>query len=132
MMSWFILRNCHLLNSKVLQNITQTTQDSDFSAPLNKPTISNFEQRLERLEINSSYPTCSSHNIVKNDHKNNIQQFRRKECNRRLTRFTDTILEKTRWHRDIQIKVLEMTINIYFIHDMINVLTNDNGCEGIN
>lgn len=132
MMSWFILRNCHLLNSKALQNITQTTKDSDFFDPFNKPTISNFEQRLERLEINSSYPTCSSHNIVKNDRKNNIQQFRCKECSRRLTRFTDTILEKTRWHRDIQIKVLEMTINIYSIHDMINVLTNDYGCEGIN
>ena len=26
--------------------------------------------------------------------KNNIQQFKCKECNRRFTRFTDTILEK--------------------------------------
>lgn len=74
------------------------TQDSDFSDTLNKLTVSNFEQRLESLEVNSSCPTCSSHDIVKNDRKNNIQQFKCKECNRRFTRFTDTILEKTRWH----------------------------------
>ena len=64
--------------------------------------------------------------------KNNIQQFKCKEFNRRFTRFTDTILEKTRWHWDIWIKVLEMTINSYSIHDMINVLTKDYGCKGIN
>ena len=108
------------------------TQDSDFSDTLNKLTVSNFEQRLESLEVNSSCPTCSSHDIVKNGRKNNIQQFKCKECNRRFTRFTDTILEKTRWHWDIWIKVLEMTINSYSIHDMINVLTKDYGCEGIN
>lgn len=108
------------------------TQDSDFSDTLNKLTVSNFEQRLESLEVNSSCPTCSSHDIVKNGRKNNIQQFKCKECNRRFTRFTATILEKTRWHWDIWIKVLEMTINSYSIHDMINVLTKDYGCEGIN
>lgn len=107
-------------------------QNSDFSDTLNQLTVSNFEQRLERLAINSFCPTCSSENIVRNGRKNNIQQFKCKGCKRRFTRFTDTILEKTRWHWDIWIKVLEMTINSYSITDMMNVLIKDYGCDGIN
>lgn len=107
-------------------------QNSDFSATLSQITTSNFEQRLEQLNINGTCPECDSNCVVKNGKRNHIQQFKFKDCGKRFTRFTGTILEKTRWHWDIWIKVLEMTINSYPIQDMINVLESDYGCTGIN
>ncbi|WP_444544870.1 transposase [Streptococcus sciuri] len=97
---------------------------SDFTDNLNKLTISHFENRLEQLKINSSCPECFSSNVVKNGKKQNIQQFKYKICNRRLTRFMNTILEKARWHWSIWIKVLEMTISSHSIKDATNVSIN--------
>ena len=106
-------------------------QNSDFSNTLNQLVVSNFEQRLEKLEVNTTCPSCASDAVVKNGKRHNIQQFKCKDCHKRFSRFTDTILEKTRWHWDIWVKVLEMVINHYPIHDMMNVLVNDYGCTGI-
>ena len=48
-----------------------------------------------------------------------------------LLQFTDTVLEKTKWHWDIWIKVLEITLNSYSLNDIKTVLVNDYGCRGI-
>jgi len=41
-------------------------QSSDFSNTLNQLIVSNFEQRLERLEVNTTCPSCASKAVVKN------------------------------------------------------------------
>lgn len=106
-------------------------QSSDFSNTLNQLVVSNFEQRLERLEVNTTCPSCTSDAVVKNGKRHNIQQFKCKDCHKRFNHFTDTVLERTRWHWDIWVKVLEMVINHYPIHDLMNVLVNDYGYAGI-
>jgi len=76
---------------------------------------------------------CNSSLKVKNGkRKNGIQEYKCKECGTKFTAFTNTILEKTRWHWDIWIKVLEMTINNLSIKKMVNILENDYGCTNIN
>ncbi|WP_418884576.1 transposase, partial [Blautia hydrogenotrophica] len=55
-----------------------------------------------------------------------------KSCSVQFTVFSGTILERTRCHWDIWIKVLEMIINSYSLPDMINVLEKEYGCAEIN
>ena len=88
----------------------------------------NFQQRLERLMINSNCPICNSQIIVKNGKENYVQRYRCKDCGKSFTLFTNTVLEKTKWHWDIWIKVLEMTLNNYSLNNMKTVLEKDYGC----
>ena len=91
----------------------------------------NFQQRLEKLKINSICPCCNSQIIVKNGKRNYVQRYKCQECGKAFTLFTNTVLEKTKWHWDIWIKVLEMTLNSYSLKAMKTVLINDYGCIGI-
>lgn len=93
----------------------------------------NLQDRLEKLGINSTCPKCKSAIKIKNGKRpNGIQEYKCRDCNTKFTLFTNTVLEKTRWHWDIWIKVLEMTLNNYSINRMVNVLENDYKCTGIN
>lgn len=103
----------------------------NFNNEWNSLVVSDMEQRLEALGINKSCPKCNSEARVKDGFRNHIQIFKCKDCGTKYSLFTGTILEKTRWHWDIWIKVLEMTINNYSIHDMMNVLEQDYDCKGI-
>ncbi len=104
----------------------------DFKSEMSLLVTSCLQDRLIKLGINSKCPACDSKNIIKFGKRNHIQLFHCNNCGKRFTLFTDTILEKTRWHWDIWIKVLEMTINNYSVQSMVNVLEADYGCEGIN
>ncbi|WP_241208429.1 transposase-like zinc-binding domain-containing protein [Streptococcus downei] len=107
------------------------SQRVDVADTMNFVVVSNFEEHLAKLGVNSSCPQCSSTSISKYGKRNNIQVFKCKDCSKRFTRFSGTALEKTRWHWDIWLKVLEMTLNGYSIEDMRNVLINDYDCLGI-
>jgi transposase-like protein len=109
-----------------------THNKADFQKEMDNMITLNFQSRLESLDVNSSCPKCSSKSIKKNGNKQNIQMFKCKDCNTQFNLFTDTILEKTKWHWDIWINVLHMTLNYYSLHQMINVLEKDYGCDGIN
>ena len=109
-----------------------THTKANFERELDAMVTLNFQQRLEKLRINCDCPKCSSKVIVKNGKKNNIQNYKCKHCNSQFTLFTDTLLEKSKWHWDIWIKVLQMTINNYSFHKIKNVLEKDYGCVGIN
>ena len=65
----------------------------------------NFQQRLEKLKINSSCPCCNSQIIVKNGKENYVQRYGCKDCGKYFTLLTNTVLEKTKWYWDIWIKV---------------------------
>ena len=116
---------------KVLNRYTEKT-GIDFKNDIDKIVTIDFEKRLQKLGINNSCPKCGSKKYNKVGKRNHVQVYRCKDCSSKFTAFSGTILEKTRWHWDIWIKVLEMTINSYSIPDMINVLEKDYGCNGIN
>ena len=60
------------------------------------------ETKLHNLKVNYTCPKCKSSIIVKNGKKpNGIQEYKYKDCGTKFTKFTNTILEKTRWHWDI-------------------------------
>ena len=135
-------------NMNDLTNFLNTLSYNDFKAIVNEYSNKNnvsfdtqmeimvtnsLENKLNNLNINFNCPNCNSSLIVKNGkRKNGIQEYKCKECNKKFTRFTDTILEKTRWHWDIWLKVLEMTINNYSLEKMLNVLEQDYNCTNIN
>ena len=94
--------------------------------------ISDLQLKLKSIGINSKCPKCDSSHIKKYGKRNNIQTYKCYDCNTKFTLFTNTLLEKTHWHWDIWVRVLEMTINNYSYPAMINVLEADYSCSGIN
>lgn len=104
---------------------------TDLKRDMEKLTTINLESRLQDLGINTSCPACNSTSVVKVGKVNNIQHYRCKLCKKKFTLFSGTILEKTKWHWDIWIKVLEMTLNSYSLDKMLNVLESDYKCIGI-
>lgn len=116
---------------EVVQNYSDKNK-TNFDTELEMLVSLHFQHRLEELGINKECPNCNSKHVIKYGKRKYIQTFKCKECATKFTLFTNTILEKTRWHWDIWIKVLEMTINNNSIDEMINVLEKDYGCEGIN
>ena len=105
----------------------------NFDSQMETLVTNSLEIKLHNLKVNCTCPKCKSSIIVKNGKRpNGIQEYKCKDCGTKFTKFTNTILEKTRWHWDIWIKVLEMTINNFSIKKMVNVLEKDYGCTNIN
>ena len=76
-------------------------QKNYVSNTMNLVVISNFEERLAKLGVNSLYLRCGSTSISKYGKRNNIQVFKCKDCSKCFNPFSGTSLEKTRWHWDI-------------------------------
>lgn len=91
----------------------------------------NFQRRLNNLGINKSC-SCGSGNIVKYGKQKSIQRYKCKDCNKTFTLFSGTIVEKTKYHWDLWVAVLEMTINGFSLDKMQTVLSKDYGCKDIN
>lgn len=105
---------------------------ADFQREMTVMVTYDFQERLKVLGINTSCPKCNSVNIIRCGKQKYVQRYKCNDCSTRFTLFSGTVLEKTQWHWDIWIKVLEMTINEYSIPSIINVLEKDYGCIGIN
>lgn len=117
---------------KKIVELYATTTKASFDDEMKKLVTLNLQDRLENIGINSKCPKCDSVHISKFGKRNNVQVYKCVDCATKFTRFTNTILEKTHWHWDIWIKVLEMTLNNYSLQDMVNVLEKDYSCKGIN
>ncbi len=91
----------------------------------------NLDKRLEKLGINSTCPCCQSDKVIKYGNRDNVQVYKCKACTKKFSRFTGTILEKSRWQWELWVKVLEMTLNEYSLTDMLNVLEKDYCCPDI-
>lgn len=116
---------------KIVEHYSKNNK-ANFEKEMETVVTSSLQNKLIKLGINTNCPYCDSNKITKKGKRNNIQVFLCKDCGKKFTAFTNTILEKTRWHWDIWIKVLEMTINNYSLSAMITVLEEDFGCAGIN
>lgn len=91
------------------------------------------EQHLAVLGINSACPGCGSIAVVHNGTNDaDIQRFRCQDCGKSFTRFTGTLLEKSRFPWEVWVEVLRMTLNYASLEDMQVRLEQDFGCEGIN
>lgn len=105
----------------------------DYEEEKSKYAKITLQKRLEALGINLTCPNqhCKSDDVVKWGTRKGIQIYRCKECHKKFSIFTGTVLDNTRWHWDIWVKMLEMTINDYSLHNMKNVLEKDFNCLGI-
>ncbi len=115
----------------LIESYTDHTRQS-FDKEMKRLVTTDLEARLEACGVNAICPRCQSDRVVKNGKKpSGLRGLICKDCKYQFTLFTGTILEKTRWHWDIWIKVLEMTLNNYSLDDMIQVLEKDFSCTGI-
>lgn len=118
---------------KHIVNEYSTKNNVSFNTQIELMLTNSLESKLNELNVNRQCPKCESSIIIKNGKRpNGIQEYKCKDCGTKFTKFTNTILEKTRWHQDIWVKVLEMTINNFSIKKMVNVLEKDYGCTNIN
>lgn len=115
---------------KIVDYYSKNTNDS-FEKEMKQLVSASLQHKLLQHGINTTCPHCGLENVVKRGTRNNIQILYCKDCENRFTPFTNTILEKSRWHWDIWVKVLEMTINNYSLDAMVHVLEDDYGCDGI-
>jgi transposase-like protein len=104
-----------------------TYTKTNFESELEDMVTLNLQQRLQKLNINTSCPKCNSNNIIKYGKKKRTQRYRCNDCNILFTIFTGTILEKTKWHWDIWIAVLNMVVNSFSLKQMENVLEKEYG-----
>lgn len=88
----------------------------------------NFQTRLLKLGINAVCPNCGSIKVIKYGVRHYTQRFKCNDCGITFALFTNTILEKTKWHWDIWVKVLNMLINDTSILDMKETLEKDYSC----
>lgn len=90
------------------------------------------EKHLIRAGVNDCCPECGSISIeADKENKSGIQSYLCKDCNYRFTRFTGTLLERTRYPWDVWVEVLRMVLNDDSIEKTKVRLTKDFGCEGI-
>ena len=116
----------------LVENYTKNTGNK-FDNEMKLLVTLDLQSRLEKLGVNSGCTKCGSSVIVKNGKRaNGIREYKCTACGTKFTLFSGSILEKTRWHWDVWIKVLEMTLNNYSIEKTVNVLEKDFGCIGIN
>jgi len=91
-----------------------------------------WQNRLINSNINTNCPHCGSSTIIKKGTRaNGIKEFQCKECKKKFTLFTNTILEKTQYHYDIWIHVLKMVLNGMPTEHIHKNLIDDFGLDGL-
>lgn len=90
------------------------------------------EKHLIKAGVNVCCPECGSISIeADKENKSGIQSYICKDCNYRFTRFTGTLLERTRYPWEVWVEVLRMVLEDYSIEKMKVRLAKDFNCEGI-
>lgn len=90
------------------------------------------EQRLAALGVNRACPGCGSVAVVHNGtNPAGIQRLKCQDCGATFTRFTGTMLEKSRFPWEVWVEVLRMTLDDDSLEDARTVLERDFGCAGI-
>lgn len=98
---------------------------NDLDSAKDKLITDDLQNRLICNNINTTCPHCNSSNIIKNGKKNNIAHFKCKNCNKQFTPFTNTILEKTKIHWDIWVKVIQLVLNNTPVEHIQKILVKD-------
>lgn len=130
-----IQKKLNTLSLHEIMNMLNTyskTTGTDTSTVKSKLVADDLQNRLIENKINCSCPTCNSLNIISFGKNGNVKRFKCKDCGKTFTLFTDTILEKTKYHWDIWVKVLEMTLNNIPMEHIQETLISDYGTEDLN
>lgn len=91
------------------------------------------EQHLADLGVNRACPSCGSVAVVHNGlTAAGIQRLHCQDCGKNFTRFTGTLLEKSRFPWDVWVQVLKMVLNDDSLKNIQTVLEQDFACKGIN
>lgn len=107
--------------------------DKNLEQEIHHIVILDLESRLEKLNLHKQCPKCQSTKVVRNGKRaNEIQEYKCKDCSTKYTLFTGTLIEKTHYDWESWVKVLEMTLNNYSLHKMIDILEEEYGYKGIN
>ncbi|VDN46944.1 conserved protein of unknown function [Petrocella atlantisensis] len=104
----------------------------DFHQELNLITTFHFQSRMEKLGINNTCPSCGSSHHTIHAIRNEIKRYRCKDCSKTYTLFSGTVIEKTKWHWDIWVRFLELTIHGHSLNDIQSILESEFGCNNIN
>lgn len=106
-------------------NTYSASTSTDVSAVKKSLIINDFQNRLVNNNINTDCPYCKGKNIVGFGKNGNIKRFKCKACSKTFTLFTNTILEKTKYHWDIWIAVLSMVLNNIPVEHIVETLHKD-------
>lgn len=91
------------------------------------------EQKLATLGLGCACPGCGSIAVERNGtNAAGIQRLHCQDCGKSFTRFTGTLLEKSRFPWDVWVEVLRMVLNDDALQTIKTVLEHDFGCAGIN
>ena len=91
------------------------------------------EQKLAALGFGRACPGCGSIAVERNGtNAAGIQRFHCQDCGKSFTRFTGTLLEKSRFPWEVWVEVLRMVLNDDALETIRTVLIHDFGCAGIN
>jgi ribosomal protein S27AE len=84
------------------------------------------EQKLAALGINRACPGCGSIAVERNGtNAAGIQRLHCQDCGKSFTRFTGTLLEKSRFPWDVWVEVLRMVLNDDALQTIKTVLEHD-------
>jgi len=103
----------------------------NISDDLDNVIMTDFHKRLEKLEINNICPVCGTKHIMKYGKRNHVQRYKCKQCTYQFSLFSNTILEKTKFHWDTWITVVELTLNGYSLNEIRHKLIEDYGYHSI-
>lgn len=91
------------------------------------------EQKLAALGLGRACPGCGSIAVERNGtNAAGIQRLHCQDCGKSFTRFTGTLLEKSRFPWDVWVEALRMVLNDDSLETIRTVLIQDFGCAGIN
>ena len=99
-----------------------TTNGENLQKIKEKLVVEDLQTRLIQNKINCSCPYCNSTKVIKFGKNGNVNRFKCKDCGKAFTLFTNTILEKTKYHWDIWVKMVQLTILNEPIETWVNAL----------
>lgn len=107
------------------------TNGVDLDTVKSKLITDDLQNRLINKGINTNCPYCNSSNKISFGKNGNVKRFKCKDCNNTFTPFTNTILEKTKLHWDIWVKVVQMTLLNTPLEKMQKILKKDYGLSDL-
>ena len=91
-----------------------------------------LEDHLVQLGVNQACPACGSAAVVNSGFTPaGVQRRRCQDCGKNFTRFTGTMLERSRFPWDVWVEALRSTLSGDSLVDTRNILEHDFGCFGI-
>ena len=123
--------NLSLSEMRKLNTAFNRKNNKNLDERIERLIMTDLENRMIEFGINQSCPKCGSTIIVKNGKRNHVQRLECKECGNNFTYFTDTFLEKTKYHYDFWVELCYLMLNHISLKAIKKTLEEDFLIEGI-